>query len=104
MQPSPLPKPLIDRSATVFEALETRRTSRTIRARPVPVQILPDILWAAQSVNRLAGPFGAGSASNTQEIRIYGDRQDGMYLYEPDSHQLTPVVAGDCRSLAIGPG
>jgi len=28
----------------------------------------------------------------------------GIYLYEPDPHHLTPVVAGDYRSLAIGPG
>ena len=109
MQPIPLPKPLFDRSATVFEALETRHTSRTISPKPIPLQILSDILWAAQGVNRLAGPFGgpgrtAGSASNAQEIRLYVAMQAGVYLFEPDPHQLTPLVAGDCRSLAIGPG
>ena len=76
MQLIPLPKPLFDRSATVFEALQTRRTSRTISAEPLSLQILSDILWAAQGVNRLAGPFDgpgrtAGSASNAQEIRVY---------------------------------
>ena len=25
-------------------------------------------------------------------------------MYEPDSHKLTPVAAGDSRALAIGPG
>jgi len=109
MQPIPLPKPLFDRSGTVYDALKIRKTSRTISAKPIPLQILSDILWAAQGVNRLAGPFGgpgrtAGSASNAQEIRVYVARQDGIYLYEPDSHQLIPMVAGDCRSLAIGPG
>jgi len=109
LQPIPLPKPLFDCSGTVFEALKTRSTSRTIGTKPISLQILSDILWASQGVNRLAGPFGgpgrtAGSASNAQEICLYVAMPDGIYLYEPSSHQLTPVVAGDSRYLAIGPG
>jgi nitroreductase len=109
LQPIPFPKPVFDGSATVYEALKTRSTSRSIGAKPIPLQILSDILWAAQGVNRLAGPFGgpgrtAGSASNAQEICVYVALEAGVYLYEPASHRLTPVVAGDCRDLAIGPG
>lgn len=109
LQPILLLKPRFDSSTTVFEALKTRRTSRTIGAKPIPLQILSDILWAAQGVNRLVGPFGdpgrtAGSASNAQEICVYVAMPAGIYLYDPASHQLTPVVAGDYRALAIGPG
>ncbi|MGA2490636.1 MAG: nitroreductase family protein [Anaerolineales bacterium] len=46
----------------------------------------------------------AGSASNSQEICVYVALEEGTYLYNPDSHSLTPVVAGDNRALAIGPG
>jgi nitroreductase len=104
-----LPNPLFKRSGTVFAALKNRKTSRTISDKPIPLQILSDILWAAQGINRLAGPFGgpgrtAGSASNAQEIGIYVTMEAGIYLYEPGSHQLTPVMAGDYRPLAIGPG
>ena len=109
LQPIALPNPLFDRSGTVFEALKTRLTSRTIGAKPISLQILSDILWAAQGVNRLAGPFGgpgrtSGSASNAQEICVYVSMQAGIYLYEPASHTLTPAAAGDSRDLAIGPG
>jgi hypothetical protein len=109
LQPILLPQPLFDGSASVFAALQTRSTSRTIGARPIPLQILADILWAAQGVNRLQGPFGgpgrtAGSASNAQEICMYVAMPDAIYLYEPASHLLTPVLAGDCRDLAIGAG
>ena len=109
LQPISLPKPLFNHSATVFESLQSRSTSRAIGAKPIPLQILSDILWAAQGVNRLAGPFGgpgrtAGSASNAQEICVYVAMQAGIYLYAPDSHLLAPVAAGDCRALAIGPG
>jgi SagB-type dehydrogenase family enzyme len=109
LQPITLLEPLFERCTTVFEALKTRRTVRSISDRKISLQILSDILWAAQGVNRAHGPFGgpgrtAGSASNSQEICIYVAREEGIYLYEPDSHRLTPVVAGDFRALAIGPG
>ena len=104
-----LPKPVFSHCSTVLEALKMRRTYRAISNKKIPLQILSDILWAAQGVNRVHGPFGgpgrtAGSASNSQEISVYVAKEEGTYLYEPDSHTMTPVAAGDNRSLAIGPG
>ena len=104
-----LPKPLFAHCSTVFEALKMRRTSRSISDTKIPLQILSDILWAAQGINRVHGPFGgpgrtAGSASNSQEVCVYVAKEEGTYLYEPDSHTMTLVAAGDSRSLAIGPG
>jgi len=109
LRPIRLPKPVFAHCSTVFVALKRRRTSRSISDKEIPLQILSDILWAAQGVNRVHGPFGgpgrtAGSASNSQEICIYVAKKEGTYLYEPDSHTMTPVAAGDNRSLAIGPG
>jgi SagB-type dehydrogenase family enzyme len=109
LEPIKLPEPIFDRCKTVFEALKMRRTSRAISDKKISLQILSDILWAAQGINRLQGPFGgpgrtAGSASNSQEIYVYVAMEEGTYLYEPDFHQLTPVAAGDNRALAIGPG
>lgn len=104
-----LPEPLFVPSRTIFEALKARHTSRSISDKKISLQILADILWAAQGVNRFQGPFGgpgltAGSASNSQEICVYVTREDGIYMYEPVSHKLIPVAAGDSRALAIGPG
>ena len=104
-----LPKPAFPRCLTVFKALKKRRTSRSIGEKKITLQQLSDILWAAQGVNRLKGPFGglgrtAGSASNSQEICMYVMREEGTYLYEPEAHRLAPVAAGDSRSLAIGRG
>ena len=109
LQPIALLEPIFARCLTVFEALKVRRTSRAIGGQKISLQILSDILWAAQGVNRLKGPFGgpgrtAGSASNAQEICIYVAMEEGTYLYEPESHRLSPVVFGDSRALAIGPG
>jgi nitroreductase len=109
LQAIKLLEPLFELSASVFEALKMRRTTRGISDKKISLQTVSDILWAAQGVNRVKGPFGgpgrtAGSASNSQEIRIYVAKEEGTYLYEPDTHKLTPVVAGDIRALAIGPG
>jgi hypothetical protein len=109
MQPIVLPQPAFDRCETVFQALKIRSTCRSISSKKVPPQLLSDILWAAQGVNRVKGPFGgpgrtAGSASNSQEICVYVCTKEGTYLYEPDFHRLAPVAAGDRRVLAIGPG
>ena len=104
-----LPEPAFEQRGTLFEALKERRTSRSIKAKKIPLQLLSDILWAAQGVNRLQGPVEgpgrtAGSASNSREICVYVAKEEGTYLYEPDSHRLTPVAASDIRALAIGPG
>jgi hypothetical protein len=109
LHPVPLPEPVFDRCETVYEALKRRSTSRAISAKSLSLQILSEILWAAQGVNRLNGPFGgpgrtAGSASNSQEILVYVTLEEGVYLYEPETHVLTPVAAGDSRALAIGAG
>lgn len=109
LEPITLPAPVFNHCVTVFEALKSRRTSRLISGKKISLQILSDILWAAQGVNRVEGPFGrpgrtAGSASNSQELCIYIAREEGVYLYEPDSHKMNPVVTGDSRALAITHG
>jgi nitroreductase len=109
LQPIKLLLPVFDKSGDLFEALKLRRTSRSIGDKPISLQSLADILWAAQGVNRLKGPFGipgltAGSASNSQEVLIYVAREEGTYLYEPIHHRLVPVAAGDHRAIALGPG
>jgi hypothetical protein len=109
LQPIILPHPVFDPCTTVFDALKMRRTSRTIGDKPISLQMLSDILWAAQGINRVEGPFGgpgrtAGSASNSQEILVYVATEKGIYLYEPAPHRFAPVATGDIRALAIGPG
>jgi nitroreductase len=109
LQTVKLPKPTHIRSTSVFKALQQRKTIREIRDKKLSLQVLSNLLWAAYGVNRKTGPFGipgrtAASASNSQEIDLYIAMQEGMYLYEAFHHSLVPVIAGDLRALAIGPG
>jgi hypothetical protein len=107
--PIALPSPNLDRGETIFAALKKRRTVRAIRDKKLSLQVLSNLIWAACGVNRKNGPFGvpgrtAASASNAQEIDLYVAMSEGIYLYEVASHRLIPVVEGDLRALAIGPG
>jgi nitroreductase len=104
-----LPAPSSDAQTSVFAALRSRRTTREIAGRPVPLQVLSNVLWAACGVNRPAGPFGApgrtaGSASNSQEIDLYVCGEDGVRVYDPLEHRLLPIAAGDLRACALTPG
>ena len=109
LQPIALPKPAAGHGTTVGAALQKRKTVRSIGDRKLSQQILSNLLWSACGVNRKKGPFGtpgrtAGSASNSQEIDIYVALPQGVFLYEPFTHSLLPVMAGDVRALAIGKG
>jgi len=107
--PLELPRPRHGRSTSVSKALEQRRTIREIKDRKLSPQVISNLLWAACGVNRKKGPFDipgrtAASASNSQEIDLYVAMEEGIYLYDAFHHRLVPVVAGDLRALAIGPG
>ena len=107
--PIALPPPALKGRGTLAAALRRRRTIREIGEKPLPLQTLSDLLWAACGVNREAGPFGmtgrtAGSASNSQEIDVYVVLKQATYLYDALVNRLTPVAAGDLRPLAISRG
>ena len=107
--PIKLPAPKELNKKSVFAALKARRTVREISGKKLPLQLLSNLLWAAFGVNRKKGPFGipgrtAASASNSQEIDLYVALPEGVYRYDAVPHRLTPVAAGDLRSLAVGQG
>ncbi len=109
MEPIILPPPSFKDARTIFEALRMRRTSRSIGTAKIPLQLLADILWAGQGINRTEGPFEspgrtAGSASNSREVLMYVALEEGAFLYEPESHRLIPVASGDIRALVIRAG
>lgn len=103
LEPIALPKAEADGGKSVLAALWERWTNRNISDRPLPAQVLSNLLWAAFGINRQHASFGkpgrtAPSASNSQEIDLYVALPEGVYLYEPVPHRLAPVVAGDFRA------
>lgn len=94
-----LPAPQTDGGRPLMQVLKERRTTREFAATPLDDQILSNLLWAADGVNRPdTGGRTAPSARNGQEIDLYVARGDGLYLYDAGANQLKLVLANDLRA------
>lgn len=105
LQPIVLPEPEKEGGKSILASLLERKTNRTISSKELPVQLLSNLLWAGFGVNRNSASFNkkgrtAPSASNSQEIDLYVALAGGVYIYEPEAHQLLPVAEGDFRARA----
>jgi len=106
-QPIQLPRPAITGGMPLMQALSARKTTRAFLDKPLPLQTLSNLLWAAFGVNRpreVKPGLGrtAPSARNTQDIQLDVVLADGVYLYDAEQNQLRPIAAGDLRG-AISP-
>ena len=95
-----LPPPSSDTAQSLMFALQNRSSSRSFSPKPLPPQMLSDLLWAAFGINRSDnGKRTAPSAINQQEIDIYVATADGFFLYDAKPHQLNQIMAEDIRSF-----
>lgn len=104
-EPAPfaLPSPQTGGGKTLMEALQQRQSRREFKPDALPAQTLANLLWAGFGINRPGtGHRTAPSAMNTQEIDIYVFLAQGVYLYEPKTQTLKPVLAGDLRARTSG--
>jgi nitroreductase len=83
-----------------MQALAARKSTRALAPARLSPQQLSNLLWAASGVNRDDGRRTAPTAMNVQDILIYVFLEDGVYLYEPSSHALNLILAGDHRAAA----
>jgi SagB-type dehydrogenase family enzyme len=96
-----LPAPRTEGGMPLMLALKARHSSREFSDKSLSLQLLSDLLWAANGVNRPeSGKRTAPSAKNMREILVYVTLADGTYLFDPDAHTLRRVVARDLRALA----
>jgi nitroreductase len=107
LEPIQLPKPAMTGGMPLMQALSARRTTRAFLEKPLPMQTLSNLLWAAFGVNRgrdVKPGLGrtAPSARNTQDVQLDVVLAEGVYLYDAEQNLLRPVAAGDLRS-AISP-
>lgn len=93
-------------SLSVEEAIQSRRTRRDFSDRPLTLEALAQLLWAAQGVTGKDGRLRtAPSAGALYPLDVYvvvgGHGVEGMnpgvYHYVPPSHQLESVASGDLR-------
>lgn len=96
----PLPAPDTAGGMPLMQALKARHSAREFASRPLPRQVLSDLLWAASGVNRPStGARTAPSAHDWREVDVYAVTADGAYRYDPPTHTLKQVASGDLRRL-----
>jgi len=92
-------KPQTDSGKPLMQALLMRQSSREFSSEKLPLQVLSNLLWAANGVNRPdSGKRTAPSAMNIRNIDIYAAMADGLYVYDPVGHVLKPILKEDIRS------
>jgi len=95
-----LPPPETAGGMPLMQALKARHSTRAFGSQPLPPQVLSNLLWAASGVNRPdTGQRTAPSAHDWREIDVVVATAEGAYRYDPPTHTLTRVAAGDIRHL-----
>ncbi|MEZ2354652.1 SagB/ThcOx family dehydrogenase [Caballeronia sp. RCC_10] len=86
-------------SMPLMDALAARQTTRSFSSDTIDTDLLGNLLWAADGINRAAdGGRTAPSALGRYEVDIYVLLATGSYRYEPTAHQLVLVAALDLRA------
>jgi nitroreductase len=98
LTPKDLPPPRSEGGLPLTATLKLRRSTREYSDRPLPVQVLSDLLWAAFGVNRPNGDRTAPYWRHVMVIDIYLATADGVWLYEPKTHKLLPHTEEDFRA------
>jgi len=93
-----LPPPRTEGGKPLIQALKLRRSIREYSDRPLPVQVLSDLLWAAFGINRPSGDRTAPYWRHIMVIDVYAAMTDGVWLYEPKRHVLLPHLPTDIRA------
>ncbi|MDN4574136.1 nitroreductase [Pandoraea cepalis] len=95
-----LPPPSFEGGASLMMSLARRKSVRDFAPTALSRQQLGDLLWAADGVNRAdTGGRTAPSAHGVNEIDVYAALPEGVYRYDPASHQLHLKHAVDARNL-----
>jgi hypothetical protein len=93
-----LPAPRRQGGMPLMAALNLRRSIREYAPRPLPPQVLSDLLWAAFGINRPSGDRTAPYWRHIMVIDVYVATADGVWIYEPKGNRLLRHLQGDIRA------
>jgi len=100
LTPIKLLSPQLQGGKSLMQSLQDRKSSREFSIKEIPLQVLSDLLWAADGINRpSSGERTAPTARNMQEIDVYVAKAEGLYKFDSKENVLIPVLSGDIREL-----
>lgn len=99
-----LPEPNYSGEITLEEALLNRRSIRSYQDKPLSLEQVSQLLWAAQGITDYSRGFRtAPSAGATYPLEVYflsgkvTGLSAGLYHYIPERHELILILEGDKR-------
>lgn len=93
-----LPLPNKANGMPLMEAIHNRTSVKTFSGRKIPLQVISDLLYAAQGVNRADGHLTVPTANDSRNMVLYAVTPDAAYRYIKEEHALETVVKGDFRA------
>lgn len=93
-----LPAPKTAGGMPLMQVLKLRRSTREYADRPLPLQVLSDLLWAAYGVNRPSGDRTAPYWRHIMVIDVYAAMADGVWFYDPKGHLPRKHLSADIRA------
>lgn len=106
-----LPKPRLKGDVSVEAAIKHRRTIRSFLSKPLILEQLSQMLWAAQGITEDRGykrSAPSGGALYPMDIyAVVGNNavaglKAGIYHYEPHRHAVSLITEGDFRTDVAG--
>jgi SagB-type dehydrogenase family enzyme len=102
-----LPNPAAASGMSLEEAIARRRSVRDYLRRPISIEQLSQLLWAAQGITDPREQYRAAPSAGAlyplelcvavREEGVLGI-QAGVYRYRPDGHVVTLIASGDRSS------
>jgi len=95
-----LVKAKLDGSVSIEKAIHTRRSVRSYKNKPVTIEQLSQLLWAAQGITSKQGLRASPSAGALYPMELYvvasnvTDLDEGVYKYDQKNHRLQLVKSG----------
>lgn len=99
-----LPPPDTDGGIYLDKALKERRSIRTLKNDSLTLEVVSQLLWAAQGITDDKGHRTAGSAFEAYPLEVYvlvgniTNLTAGVYHYEPQNQSLVQLSQGDIRA------
>ena len=93
-----LPKVDTKGGKPLMQCFAQRKTARDFSAKALPPAVLSELFYAADGINRPDGRKTVPTARNKQNQKVYAAMQNGVWLYQPQSHSLKLVLKGDHRA------
>ncbi len=95
----PLPPPHMSGGQPLLDVLRERKSTREFASQRLSLDLLSDLLWAANGYNRPEIKHRtAPTAHDRQEIDIYVALETGLYLYDAEANLLRTISSHDLRA------